>query len=384
MEKHMHWIKIFTIFIFTSALVNAQDATSLYNEGIKLKEGGKSSAAIDKFKKAVQLKPGFTEALYEIGWCQNDLKDYSGAIETLRKVRVEWSNIPKLFFELGYAFEKTGLSDSAIHAYNKVIKLKPDYGLAYKQLGYIAYDKMEKENALMYFVKYEAAEESKGKFIENYLYWYRKGYCHNGLNQYEYAKNSLFKSLEYKKDYLNTYLEIGFACSKLKQNDDAITYFKKAIEVAPKSHIAYNGIGEVYRDNKKDMKESMNWYNKALEINPDERKANYGVGYCLNSLAKYNEAIPYLKKAIQVDLNYVVAFVELGYSYYKIEEDQLAEASFKKAIDLNNKNENSRYYLGLLFIRQNNKIKAQQMVNELKVLNSKNAVSLQEKIDMMN
>ncbi len=37
---------------------------------------------------------------------------------------------------------------------------------------------------------------------------------------------------------------------------------------------------------------------KALEINPDERKARFGMGYCLNSKQKNNEAIPHLKKAI--------------------------------------------------------------------------------------
>ncbi|HMI78571.1 MAG TPA: tetratricopeptide repeat protein [Ferruginibacter sp.] len=379
----MRFIKIFCLLVFTASFANAQDATSLYNEGVKLKGEKNPSAAIEKFKKAVELRPGYTEALYEIGWCQNDLKQYSAAVETLRKVRRAWSTYAKVFFELGYAFEKTDMYDSAIYAYNKAIEINPSYSLAHKQIGYIAYFKDEHEKSLMHYARYEASEAEKGKTITDYLYWYRKGYAQNALKQYENAKPSLNKSLEYKTDYINTYLELGFASSRLKQDENAIGYYKKAIEIDPKSHIPYNGIGEVYRDNKKDMEKSMEWYGKALQIDFNERKANFGVGYCLNSLSRYNEAIPYLKRAIQAEPTYVAAYTEIGYSYFKNDDNALAEINLKKAIELNSKNENSRYYLGLIYIAKNNKIKAQQMADELKALNSKNASSLQEKINKM-
>jgi tetratricopeptide (TPR) repeat protein len=60
-----------------------------------------------------------------------------------------------------------------------------------------------------------------------------------------------------------------------------------------------------------------------------------------------------------------------------------AETHFLKAISLNPSNENARFYLGYLYISQNNKQKAQQMANELKSLNSKNAAPLQEKINKL-
>jgi hypothetical protein len=50
---------------------------------------------------------------------------------------------------------------------------------------------------------------------------------------------------------------------------------------------------------------------------------------------------------------------------------------------MNAKNENARYYAGLVYINQKNKIKAQQMVDELKALSSKNAAGLQEKVNKM-
>jgi protein O-mannosyl-transferase len=369
-----------TALFFVAAHLNAQDAITLYNEGVKLKNDKKSAEALAKFRRATELKPGYTEALYEMGWCQNDTKDYTGAIVSLRKARIGWSAIPKVHFELGYAFEKMGQTDSAVKSYNSCLLLKSDYSLAYKQLGYISYNKDEFENALLYFAKYESSVKS---LITDYLYWYRKGFSYNAQKNYEAAKIALLRSLENKTDYTNTYLELGFACSRLKLNDEAISYYSKAKEIEPQNHVAYNGIAEVYRDNKKDMDMAMSWYQKALAVKTDERKACFGMGYCLNSKTRYNEAIPYLKKAIEKEPTYTAAYVELGYSYYKT-NNSLAETNLKKAIELNAKNENARYYLGLIYIDQKNRSKAQQMVDELKALNSKNATSLQEKVNKMN
>jgi tetratricopeptide (TPR) repeat protein len=371
-------VVIFLLFLIQA--VAAQDAKTLYDEGIKLKNDGKTKEAMEKFKLALNQKIDYTDALYEVGWCQNDLKDYTGAITTLRTVRKSWSEIPKVRFELAYALEKTGQLDSAIQGYNECLRLKPDYSLAFKQLGSISYTKEDYKTAIEYFGKYEANAKNE---IKDYLYWYRKGYMQNALLDYSNAITTLKKSLDYKTDYFNTYLELGFANNKLKQAEEAISYYKKAMELDPKSHIPYNGIGEVYRDTKKDMNEAMAWYQKTLAINATERKACFGMGYCLNTLGKYSEAANYFKTAVQQEPTYTAAYVELGYSNYMLAKYTDAIEQFNKALSLNPKNENAHYYAGLVYIQQGNKTMAQKMADELKGLNSKNATSLQSKVDGM-
>lgn len=372
--------KIFLIaFLIKSALpVSAQDATTLYKEGLELKKQQKSAEAWKKFRDAVALKPDYTEARYELGWCLNDIKDYNAAIDNLRKVREVWPSVPKVFFELGYAFDKTKQADSAIQAYQKCLQLKPDYSGANKNLGNLYYDKNDNDRALYYFRRYEQASKDT---IKDYLFYYRNGYLFNARKKYDSALLYLNKSLLYKTDYLNTWLEMGFANTRLKNNEEAIANFTKAMELDSKSHIPTNGIAEVYRDNKKDMNEAMNWYRKTLAINPTERKACYGMGYCLNSQQKYSEAIPYLRTAIEKEPTYSAAFVELGYSLYKTGSYTEAEEKLLKAISLNPSNENARYYLVLLYITQKNKTKAQQVVDQLRNLSSKYTDELQKKVN---
>jgi tetratricopeptide (TPR) repeat protein len=381
--KKLGMKKLFSYLLlscFLSFPAIAQDAASLYQEGVQLKDAKKIPEAVEKFKQAIELKPGYNDALYELGWCRNDMKDYNGAIEVLRKVMPAMSGIYKANFELGYAFEKNLKYDSALAYYDKCISIAPNNAGVYRQLTYVEYQLIHYAKALEHAANFERLAKEPSK---DYLYWYRKGFMQNALKDHTAARISLNKSLELKTDYTNTYLELGFASSRLKEDDVAIDYYKKAIETDPKGYIAYNGIGEVYRDYKKDREEAMVWYKKTLAMNPNERKANFGVGYCLNSAGRYNEAIPHLKKAIEMEATYAAAYVELGYSYYKTNNNTDALTSLDKAIAINPKYENAIYYKGLVFISQKDKPNAQAMLNELNTLKSKLAYDLQASVSKM-
>lgn len=367
------------LLLATNAL--AQDVTTLYNEGVKLRQEKKYTEAVEKFSKATLANPNHFDSQYEMGWCLNELKSYSDAIIALRKARNLNSGIAKVHFELGYAFQQSSNPDSANQCYDRCLSINPRYSLAFKQKGIISYQKDDFYQALDFFKGYETNTALE---ITDYLYWYRKGYCFNAIDKYDSAKVALNRSLRFKKDYINTYWELGFASTKLKEADEAIGYFNQAIALDPKSHIGYNGIGEVYRDLKKDRPTAILWYEKTLALNVSERKANFGKGYCLNSLGKYAEAIPYLLTAIKSEATYTAAYVDLGYSYYMLGRYEEGLAQLRKAIELSANNQNARYYSGLIYIAQKNKTMAQKMVDELTQLKSGSAKTLQDKVNAMN
>lgn len=374
--------KLFLIllFIVATGTVYSQDALAHYTQGMKLKTDKKINEAFEKFKKAIALNPKYSDALFQAGWCQNELGNYRSAISYLHKTRQYGPAMAKTFYELGYAFDRLDTYDSALYFYNQCLLMNPQYSLVYKQLGSIAYEKDDPETAIANFTKYESYAKEE---IRDYGYWYKKGFCYNALKDYTNAKEALLRSRNIKDDYQKTYLELGFAASRLKQDDEAIGYYKSAVTLDPDSHVAYNGIAEVYRDLKRDMDEAMNWYRKALKINPTERKACFGMGFCLNAKQQYNDAVGYLKTAIEKEPTYTAAYVELGYAYFKTGKDMDAENCFKKAIELSPKNENARYYACLLYVKQKNKVKAQKMVDELKALSSKYASTLQKEVETL-
>src|SRR5688572_16219862 len=136
---------------------SAQTSSSVeyYQKGNELRTQKKYADAVVAYKNALAIDPKNKEARYELGWCQNELKEYNNAITTLRNARELWPTSPRVFFELAYAFEKTNNTDSAIANYNRCLDINTSYSGAYRQLGYIAYNKEEYNKALEYFKSYE-------------------------------------------------------------------------------------------------------------------------------------------------------------------------------------------------------------------------------------
>jgi len=372
---------LFIMIACMSALMaKSQTAQSLLDEGKELKKAGKCQDAIEKFNQSYKMDPGFTDALYEKGWCQVELKKYDQALITLREVRKSWPKVARVHFELGYAFEKTGMTDSALQSYQACLEINPSYSLVYKQYGNITYDKGDYATALGHFKKYIELTKME---IKDYGFWYRKGYAENNTEQFEAAKQSMFRSLALKPDYTKTYLELGYANDKLGRYDSAIYYFQKAVDMEPKNHVGYNGIAAVYRDRYKNIPTAMEWYQKTLMLNPTERKANFGMGYCLNAQSKFSDAIPYLKQAIASEPTYSAAFTELGYSYFKTNQDELAEQHLKKAIEMNPSGVSQLYYAALLYLRKKDKPKALAMADALQRLNTKYAGEIRERANQL-
>ncbi len=356
----------------------AQTATQLYDEGIKLQDQDKNAEAIASFKKAIGKDPNYKEALYSAGWNSNELKKYSDALAYLQKAKTLWPNEAKVYLELGYACENLDKKTEAIENYNKCLSLDDGYALAYKYLGILYYDTYDYKKSLVNISSYiELKPDTKDDDI-----YYRKGVSENELEQYSDALVSIKKADELKPNNVKFLNELGYTYYMLKNTDDALKYYNKAVSIDPKSQTGLNGIADVSRKLKKETTEAIKLYRKTLEINPKNTKANYWIGWCYNELEKPTEAIPYLKRVIAEDDKYVAAYTELGYCDYSLKNYDEALSNFKKAMAIE-KTELGLYYAGLCYVEKKQKSDAVKMVSELKALDSEYVEKLQKLIDKM-
>jgi tetratricopeptide (TPR) repeat protein len=103
------------------------------------------------------------------------------------------------------------------------------------------------------------------------------------------------------------WLETGLAQFQKQDYDAALASFTKALEMEPKSAVAYNMLGMAYRF-------------KYNQVRNQELK---------------DKEIAAFQKAIEVDPNYWVALINLGATYYFSGEKAKAAPLFKKALELN-------------------------------------------------
>ena len=71
--------------------------------------------------------------------------------------------------------------------------------------------------------------------------------------------------LKTRPDYIEAYLCLGWLHSKNGEIDEAITAFRKAIELMPDSYNAHLCLGNVYVQ-KGEIKDALGEYNKVWEI----------------------------------------------------------------------------------------------------------------------
>ena len=125
----------------------------------------------------------------------------------------------------------------------------------------------------------------------------------------------------------------GFSESPEKSREQALKMAQKAIEIDDSSASAHACLGRVYYDLKQ-HNESVSEYNKAIAINPNEADA-YNAGWALCYSGRAKEAIPYFEKKKRLDPKSPWAYLGLGHT--RLFQGQYEEAIpyLKKALEMN-------------------------------------------------
>ncbi len=369
----------FLLILLISAFTTAQSQTaeSYYDNGKTLESDGKYEEAVTAFKKAISLNANYTDALYELGWCYNELAQYSDAVTPLKKAN-QLSPKASVYLELGYAQQYSGNTEDAIASYKKAVQLNNEYALAYKYLGNVYLNsKYEYTTARDYYKKYLLYESSPDEVT-----LYNIGYCENQLEHYDEAISFLKQAIDKKVDDYYAYNELGWAYYQKDMAEDAIDAYMQAQRYNSQSATAYSGLGNVYRVLKSNAGSALPNYLKAIELSSESATANYGAGWCYNDKGDYEKAVPYLKRAIEISSQYNSAMTELGYSYYQLKQYSDALDVLRKAKSIQQTNL-CLYYMGLCYVELGQKYNAQQVYDEMKKRSFNDADNLQKKISNM-
>lgn len=128
-----------------------------------------------------------------------------------------------------------------------------------------------------------------------------------------------------KIDVLN---ELGNSYYSMGENEQAISYYEKALDIDPGYHLAWENLGFVYY-NLKEYEKSIENYEKALELNQDYAPSALNeLGNNYYSQERYEQAIIYYKRAVEADPRYKWSWRNLGMSYFYMEKFDQAFDSF--------------------------------------------------------
>ena len=105
----------------------------------------------------------------------------------------------------------------------------------------------------------------------------------------------------------------------IKQKDagkEAVRVAELAAKKAPDSGIVNLALGYAYTLEERDRPKAINAFVRASTIAPEDAESYYGVGYTYRLMKQYQQAIPQLKKALELRSDYYEAHRELAYCYH--------------------------------------------------------------------
>lgn len=123
-----------------------------------------------QFKKAVEARPDFLPAHYQLCQMAFDKEDYQGAEEHLRRILQANGKNADALLNLGVAYKGMGQLDKAMATYDEVQKLNADMPELYLNRGIIIGLKGDPEKAITLFKTYIARKGEAGLKMDHPVY----------------------------------------------------------------------------------------------------------------------------------------------------------------------------------------------------------------------
>jgi tetratricopeptide (TPR) repeat protein len=120
---------------------------------------------------------------------------------------------------------------------------------------------------------------------------------------------------------------------------------------------------------------------KAIELNPEFSEAYYNLGLSYERLGEYKDSIKNLKEAIKLSPDDANAYYTLGYAYYQKKKYKKAVDAFEEAARLKPNNRFTHSKLGYAYLARGNEERAREQYQILKTLNGELADELYDAIN---
>ena len=233
---------------------------------LRLHDFKSAQAALDEVEKE---DPTNAMVHYYQGHLEFGLKDYIEAIDRFKKaLEIDARQIP-----VGDAYYYTALSHINILEYDDALTCLAEAEKLFSQdkLSPIFYyqgicflGKNNLDTAYQFFQKALCSHPAQDDLSSIYLHL---GICHKEKGEYLSALDDLKKAREAEEGRLDVHNLMGFCYFKLKDHDQAIACFLRAVEINPHSAIDWANLGVNVRAKGEDEK-AIILFKKALGLDP--------------------------------------------------------------------------------------------------------------------
>ncbi len=141
------------------------------------------------------------------------------------------------------------------------------------------------------------------------------------------------KAIDLNPRYTDAHVNLGSAYSDLGLHDEAIGSYKRAIDINAALPEAHYNLGNAYTAASR-YEEAIVSFKRAVELNPYYAKAYYNLGNAYASTGRYEDAIAVYEKAVEIEPNNAGALGNMGSAHRALGRYDRAIESHKRALKI--------------------------------------------------
>lgn len=162
------------------------------------------------------------------------------------------------------------------------------------------------------------------------------------------------KAIELNPDWIIAWIDLGYTYFYMNQFEPAETHFQKAIALAPEAFDGHWALAILY-DQQKKYDKAIAAYEKCIELRPEwEHTIRNTEGVLFNDDKHYEKAIEKYKKAVELQPDMSIYHDNLAQAFQSNKQYEEAEKEYKIALELDPDNYSLLNRMGIFYYNQKN------------------------------
>jgi Flp pilus assembly protein TadD len=293
-------------------------------------------------------------------------------VEVLERAPFE----PAFLCNFGTLQNKLKQPAAAEQSFRRAIELRPDFALAYRNLGETLASGRRFEEAAAAFQKareldpndananlragdmalrrrqFELAERAYRDALEIAPHdapsFFGLGEVSRLKRRPAEAERLYRRAIELEPEFAAAYTCLGIVCYDRGNMDEAERLYRRAIELSPREAAPYHNLGTIYRESRGDLDAAERWFKQALERAPEDGESLGGLGLVAMNRGNAAEAERLLREAVQQAPDSSTLHNSLGEVLRERGRLDEAEPQYRKALELDPDNPSPYGNLGIL------------------------------------
>ena len=257
--------------------------TDLNDKGVSFAALGLYKQAVEQYKKALALNPGYAPAYHNIGAALASLGRKEQAAKAYVKAAKLDPSMGEAYNNYGLILKESGQLAQAEKAFKKAVAVSPDLSKAYENLGILLSENGRNQEAL----------DLLGKAVQKDPYnpghQYSLGVCLEMSGQYPRALESYLKAVEMNPDNAAHVYGLGNGYRHLGDMERAVECWQKAARLDPGHCLARFNLGIAF-DRAGRKPEALQWYEAAMGADPTNANPYYNYALLMAQEKLYGKA----------------------------------------------------------------------------------------------